>query len=325
MSVIENEEIQFPLKLRKDYEFDFMLLVYKTLKRENVITHQLFGVCSRLVELNIFNFDYWNTRTNIIKSLYGDFFWLKYKTKSLYMDEYEKMSLLPTEQYKLFKSIRKERKSDFIKMELSWICKCLKINYKNYQIWNYLFIFTDLVNLDVRSLKFIEETYNNDHRNVFFWTFMVKFLEKSKNYEYFDNFTRTVILTDKTNNSAFSLRHALIKMMYKTDKTIVKTEINFINYLLPAKKNQSLINYVFGLNEIEEIQNFIHQYYDLYACNYFIWKYVILSLSKKDKMMINLCEKKILGFINAKKCLKNDFVYDLYENYKNTLENNKKI
>ncbi|KAM0685871.1 hypothetical protein COBT_002915 [Conglomerata obtusa] len=302
--IISKDEYPAPFAIKLNHEFLLLIKVYSSLKKEKILVHQLFGIASHLCELNILNPEYWNTRTKIIKEFYGNYFWHSLKAKSRFMDEYEKLSLRPSENYNVFTNFRKERKPDFIKMELSWLKKCLKINYRNYQIWTYIGTFADLVKLEPRYLSFYRDAFASDPRNIHFWTFLLRYIKKRKEYKYGMEFTKNVIITDVYNNSAWALRLALIKKMCKYDFDVFFNEIAFVKSQSTGKTNLPLVNYLFGLNTIYKIGHILYEIYLRSSCDYFKYKFALYAYVENNDEYINVCLNYAKTYISLNKNLK---------------------
>ncbi|KAM0679005.1 CAAX geranylgeranyltransferase alpha subunit [Binucleata daphniae] len=289
----QNNDIiaELPLEIAINHEYDLIYKTYTSLVQSKNKVHSLFGITSRLCELCILNDKFWNTRIKITKTLYKDFFWHSLKTKSKFMDEYDKLALEQTEYYKIFASLRKERKPDFIKMEISWIHKCLYINYKNYQIWNYIYIFTDIVNLTPKDLTFFMCIYRKDTRNIHLWTFLLKYIVQKRDYDFGMQFTKQAILEDGTNNSAYSLRLAVVQKKYVKNRDIVEKEIDlFLNGIVQCK-NIAVTNYFFGLNSIKNIELVLFDIYQSTKDFEFKYKFVIYCLNNKKTNFYPQCSR----------------------------------
>lgn len=286
-----NYGVELPLTIEENHEYDLLYKAYTSLRGNKNRAYQLFGITSRLCEMCILNDKFWNTRIKMIKELYKNFFWHSLKCKSKFMNEYEKIALRQAEYYNIFTYVRKERKPDFIKMELSWIQKCLYIHHKNFQIWHYIGVFTELVDLAPKKLPFFMAVFAKEPRNIHLWTFLLKFVVRRKDFDFGMEFTKQVILADGTNNSAYSLRLTVVKLKYVKNKDIIQQEVSLFKNGIVQDKNIAVTNYLFGLNKICNIEHTLFEMYQTTRYFEFKYKFIIFCLGNKRRHFYALCCK----------------------------------
>lgn len=224
-------------------DYPLMLYTYNIMKHNKIFDHKTLSVTSKLCELNIFNFEFWNTRNTLITAFYSKF--QTNKDKRLYMIEYEKISIVePRTLNLLFCTVKCHRLKDFAYMEINWIRKCMLIDCKNFQVWHALQVFANLHNVKPKHLWFLHNIMERNERNLHLWNFFMFYIKKTRNFAWLKKFTDTYIAKNSANNSAWSCRFSVFKD--SVSASTIESEISYAISCLNRQDNEAPITYLFA-------------------------------------------------------------------------------
>lgn len=227
-------------------DYSLMLQTYNIMIYNDIYDHNTLTVASKLCELNIYNFTFWNTRNKVIANFYMNF--NTHKDTSLYMNEYEKSSIVEPRTVKImFFAIKCHRMKDFAYMELNWIRKCMIIDCKNFQVWQGLNHFSDLYKIKPKHLSFFQKLLEHDDRNIHLWRFLTEYIKKRNNHGWLEKFTEKCLAKNSSNYSAWNSRFLVFKGLSNQGK--IEREFYWTASHCRDHDNEAPITYLFGFKK----------------------------------------------------------------------------
>lgn len=269
-------------------EYDYYERNYYLLKERCDFSLTMFLISSKLCEKNIYNCEFWSTRNKIIIDFFNKFDTISKERKKKIIRCYDKVLKIKSKKYNIFK-YKLYDKTNFIYLERKWLDKCLKIDFKNFQVWNAFDVLVTVNYFKPKNICFLYDICILDSRNIHLWTFIQKYILRYNEYKFGLEFTENVIKMYPKNNSAWNCRFYIVKKI-GIDK-MVSHETNLILSSIDEKNNTALINYVFGFVNFYPIYRILKKICPRIRDPYFKYRFILYSIQNNRREFYDTCHE----------------------------------